>query len=352
MGLLDFLQKIKSTPSKLPTLIPIKAANTDQEKDLNIEIRDFQNYFTIRINEMFLENGTSWLSSYEPMVYSHCEFKYAGKDIEHPFVVGKNLFEGKKEPLPQGMIYRNTDITGTYPYAGGKLALSVILCKSKTGSYVVNALNFIEKVSGLFSENISTMVNNFSKAARVVAEGIDQLTDSNDIDPVIGFRQEFNPNAGDKFMPGYYALLEQKIPESDYKRFFVREKQLVVGDNINDAQSYKAGNYVLVSINQDLARNDYRSLPFYSQYTDIEKMLAERESLGDEEVKRIRGKLMGLKVAVKQSPDLTEPHGRDIIEKLFKDVAELKETKLPMGQEGPGREKDFWDEMEDKILAL
>ena len=58
-----------------------------------------------------------------------------------------------------------------------------------------------------------------------------------------------------------------------------------------------------------------------------------------------------LNIEMQQSPDLTEPQARALIQKYINDVGQLMEPKFNWSA-APDKKTGFWSDMDDKILAL
>ncbi|MEJ7682835.1 MAG: hypothetical protein WKG06_34245 [Segetibacter sp.] len=82
----------------------------------------------------------------------------------------------------------------------------------------------------MFNKNIAAFIGNYLEIANVVIGGIDKLFDSKAVEPLFGFRQEFDRDANDRFSPGYYAMIKSAT-NWNANKFFVRENRLFYGDN-------------------------------------------------------------------------------------------------------------------------
>ncbi len=103
------------------------------------------------------------------------------------------------ENVPNGMLFHDTRVAGLHPYAGGRLIVSIALCQAEIENYITNSLEFIEKVSGALNQNLTKLVSSYLDIANVVIGGIDKLFDSKAVEPLFGYRKEFDRDANDHF---------------------------------------------------------------------------------------------------------------------------------------------------------
>jgi hypothetical protein len=81
------LESCQSGPAKI-------SLNTDIPNDhvypklSDEEIKADENYFIIRVNEMYLTKSRQWFNSIDPMVFFISEFNYNGEDIAVPYIIG------------------------------------------------------------------------------------------------------------------------------------------------------------------------------------------------------------------------------------------------------------------------
>jgi hypothetical protein len=350
MGLIDFFKGLAGSPTELPYLLHIPNKNTDDPAALEGLFEAQQHYFTVWVNEMFLMERRKWFREIEPMVVCLSSYTYGEQVIDNPFIVGRNMVESKMQHIPEGMVFYDTVIAGIHPYSGGSLALGIILCQAVTRDYLSNSLEFIEKISGVFSKNITTLIGNYVKIANVVIEGIDKLLDSKAVQPLFGFRQVFDSTTNPPFSPGYYVMIDKSEQDWHPDNFFVRENRLFYGKTRDTAKPFRQDEYVLYSITRSESRNDITLLPVWQSYKKILDELKVSEVT--QEIKdKLKGMLMTLNVEMKQSPDLTQPQARKLIEQYIGEVGSLIEPKFNWGV-APRLSTDFWDTMDSKIKAL
>jgi hypothetical protein len=350
MGLKDLFKSWASSPTVLPYLLQIPNNNTDDPQGLAGEFEPQQHYFTVRVNEMFLSERRKWLKEIEPMVVCLTSYIYGEQEIDNPFIVGRNLIETKMQNIPEGMIFQDTRVAGIHPFAGGRLIVSIALCHSVTKDYLADSLDFIEKISGVFNENITTLIGNYTKIANVVIGGIDKLFDSNSVKPLFGFRKEFDPDANDHFSPGYYLMIDRSDSNWNPNNFFVKNNRLFYGNDKTSAKEFRKDEYVLFSVTRSDERGDIKLLSVYQSYKKILDVLKVDEVTQDTKDK-IKDMLRVLNIEMQQSPDLTEPQAKALIQKYITEVGLLIEPKFNWGASSD-RKPGFWSDMDDKIMAL
>lgn len=350
MGLKDLFKSWASSPAMLPHLKKIPNNNTDHPEDLEGLFEPQKHYFTVRVNEMFLSQKRKWFKEIEPMVFCLSSYIYGEQEIDNPFIVGRNLLQAKMQNIPQGMIFNDTRVAGIHPYAGGRLVVSIALCQATTRDYLTDSLDFIEKISGVFNENITSLIGNYLKIANVVIDGIDKLLDTNAVQPLFGFRFEFDRDANDKFGPGYFVMLDKSSKQWDENKFFIKENRLLYGDDLKSATSFREEEYVLFSVTKSTERGDYKTLPFYQSYKKILDELKASEVTQDQKDK-IKDMLRVLNIDMRSSPDLTEAQAAILIDKFIDDIKQMIEPKFNFGA-SKKTIPDEWDKLDAKIVAL
>ena len=350
MGLKDLFKSLASSPTVLPYLLHIPNGNTDDPEGLAGEFEPQQHYFTVRVNEMFLSEKRKWMKEIEPMVVCLTSYVYGEQEIDNPFIVGRSLIETKMQNIPDGMVFHDTRVAGIHPFSGGRLIVSIALCHSVTKDYLSDSLEFIEKVSGVFNENITSLIGNYTKIANVVIGGIDKLFDSNAVKPLFGFRKEFDQDANDHFSPGYYVMIDKSDAKWNAADFFVKGNRLFYGGNVDTAKEFRQDEYVLFSVTRSDERSDTKLLPVYQSYKKILDVLKVNEVTQDTKDK-VKDMLRVLNIEMQQSPDLTQPQAKKLIEKYIDDVGKMIEPKFNWGVKSVVK-NDFWSDMDAKIMKI
>src|SRR5262249_6247018 len=132
----------------------------------------------------------------------------------------------------------------------------------------------------------------YLKVASVVLDGIDMLTDSDDVKAIVGIRDEY---ADDDLKPGYFALINEEEQQFDENKFFVKGKELCYGNDLASSQPFRSDDYVLYSLRNEPERRDIETLPMFQAWKDINTSIAKiYRKLTDDEKKLYRGQLFGL----------------------------------------------------------
>jgi hypothetical protein len=304
----EIWERLSQGPARIPfhAPIPLSRVNGGREDGSPFEADD--HYFQIRINEMHLTFGRRWFSDFDPLVFVLTEFTYDKKAESVPFVVGPQLLQKyqQAQAIPKGMVFRNTRVAGVHPYRGGRVSISLVLCSVRRSDHAKDVLDLIETSVGAL--DFSTALSFYLRTARVVLEGVSRLAGMGQTNPIIGLRNEFDPQAGDLFEPSYFALIDAKAGEVAEDKLWVKDGELLYGDSANDAISfsnYREVDYVLYSVVQSDTRGDVSLLPFYPLFERIkqEATIPENNSW-----KRAKADLVALYQNLVLSPDLTSPH--------------------------------------------
>ena len=347
MGFNDLWKNITQTPSFQPSRIFIPDNHTDKEAQLhNTVIIAEQDYFTIRVNEMYLSYSSKWFSTFDPVVFAVSEFIYGGQRRVVPFVVGPALLKGKMENLPEGMIFSNTTIAGTHPYKGDSLALTIVLSKVKQTDHLQKFIELIESTASTYMMDFATMVNEYVKVAKVVMKGMENLMGMEETTPVVGFRKEINPNAGDDFKPGYSVLINKDQSLLQESRFWVKNDRLFYGDTIDTAVPYRDSDYVLYSIMKTTSRNDTSTL-FSAMWDDVRNYAIKEAFISEDKWQIIKSRMFGLQCVLTSSPDLTLPQA-DTLWNYY--VAEIKKIRASKDQLGSAVMHTQLDDFDKKAL--
>lgn len=260
--------RISQSEAQLPTRIAIPREQVDSGKTMGGPFARDEHYFQVEVNEMFLTYKREWFSSYDPVVLIISEFTYAKEHRSVPFVVGPNLIKasvdsGKK--LPNGMLFTNTRVAGVHPYRGDGLTISVVLYRLRVEDHLRKLMKVVETAAGALS--FGTALGAYLKVGDVILDGIDSLFDLGAIDPIVGHRQQFKQG----FEPRYFALIDMPENQAANYKFWVRSDQLVVGATLENAEPFRAADYVLYSIGQLDERDDLDLLPVYPLWEKVER---------------------------------------------------------------------------------
>jgi hypothetical protein len=313
-------EQIQKSSTKTPTRLKIPNTRSDHRQTTPTQpFQPNQQYFQIRINELYLSTSRKWFSEYDPLVFAATEFIYDKKAETVPFVVGLSLIEknGQKAPTGGSTIFSNTRVAGLHPYRGGRLTLSIVLYRVKRKDYAQGLLKLIESVSSAI--DFSTALRSYTKVAGVLLTGIETLFGLGDTEPIIAIRKEFDPSAGDNLEPSYFVLIDKPESELKTEQLWVRDNQLVYGANLAEAKPFQEADFVLYSIVQTSDRNDITTLPFYPLY---ERAIEAALQGDDKSWERAKANLLSLHQTLALSPDLTPSQAKQIFASFFEDTKE------------------------------
>lgn len=342
--------KVVKSPTFRPSRITIKPENTDVPDKLNMSLEANKHYFVVRVNEMFLSSRRKWTTTFDPMVFVTSEFLYDGKRVSIPFVVGDSMMKEKNE-IPEGMIYSNTTVAGLHPFKGGSLALSLVLSRVPKENYLRKMLSFVEQAAGTYMTEFATVASGYLKIARVIVDGVDAITDSDEVKPLIGVRDEYD--AGDTMKPAYYALINQEEKQYTRDQFFVKNNELFFGNSLSSCSRFRADDYILYSIRAYDTRTDLEALPFFADWKALNTEVTNFDhKLKDEERRKVYAKLFGLNNLMRFSPDLTGAQAKLIAEEFKGEIdARVGDLDLLSGKAAAEKkdERAEWEKQFDMI---
>jgi hypothetical protein len=337
-------EKVRQAPTFVPTYIEFPGEKTDGTESLPKEFDDKKHYFMISVTEMFLSYQRLWHQNFSPMVFSVCNFKYDGKTIEIPYVIGPSHLKKFEQRLPKGMLFMNTPIVGIYPWRGGNVSLSLILCSVKEVNNIEKVLNIIEEVSN--SLDFSAGIESYTKVGRVVLKGFDSLLGFEQTNPLLGLNNNFGQAAGNPFRPGYFALI--RADGLDKNKFWVKNKQLCYGDSLATAQPYRDDDFILFNIGISESRKDLESLDFYNDYKRIYNYIKENEEISSSKLEK---RMVQLAVTIQMSPDLTYTQANRIWNEKAEEINSFMEKLSKLDGESPAIETlDPVDQIMDQAM--
>src|SRR5690348_3510786 len=85
--------RITSGPYSPPRLFQVPTANYKPTNTIGGQIPKDAGYFSVRVNELFLKDGTSLWDTYDPMLVAVTEFLYDAKKVSIPFVISSELLK-------------------------------------------------------------------------------------------------------------------------------------------------------------------------------------------------------------------------------------------------------------------
>lgn len=338
--------RIRQSPAFLPACIPIPADHVDLPPGGAFERG--RHYFQARVNEMYLPYSRRWINTYLPLATTLTEFQYNRSLAALPFVVGPSLVEDRGVEIPDtGVAFRDTRVAGIAPYTGGRIALTVVLHRVERENLVRRLLSVVESAAGAL--DFSAQLGVYLKIAAVVLDGVESLFETGQVQPIIGYRTEFDPDAGRPLLPGYYALLANSSGEVQPDRLWVKENRLCYGQDLRSAVSVQDGGssplrgteFVLYSLVQSEERSDLELLPFYPLWERVQR---EATQPGEEHFKSAKANMLSLYQTMSISPDLTEPHAARLLDEFVAKMQDLHRRAVELERLGmPAALQDLSD---------
>jgi hypothetical protein len=276
-------------------------------------------------------------------------------------VVGSDLLKNI-QGAGAGFIFRDTRVAGLHPFTGGRLVLNFALFKNVTKDWLTDSFEFIEKVSGVFNENISALLKNIAKTSGIVLDGIDKLVDGKHIEPVFAIHQELDADVA-ALKPGFYVMIGRSDKTWDESAFFVDETNaLRYGNDLSSAKPFRDEDYILFSINRADERSDYDQLPFYKSYDNVLAFAAQFPDISAEQKAKVKSMLYTLNFEMLRSPDLTQAQAGKLLKQFVATVTANIEPKFNFGAAGKGPKpgltpadkklEELEEEIDLKIAAL
>lgn len=345
----DLWTNIRQSPAQIPARVMIPHDHVDEKDKLSSTFQPDKYYFQIRINEMYLTYSRKWFQEYDPMVFVVSEFIYGKKMEAVPFVVGPTMMKEFEKQIPTGMIFSNTRVAGLHPYRGGRLNLSVVLCSVKRENYAEKLLQIVESAADVL--DFSTALSHYVKIGKVVLDGVEAILGLDNTKPLIGYRKEFDPDAGDVVQPNYFALINMPESEFNVQELWVRDHQLVYGKSLEEAKPFRKADYVLYSITQTPERSDEELLSFYPLW---ERVKEEATKPYEENWRNAKTIMSSLCQAMWLSPDLTESQALQLADEYSQKMVAWHEREVrraSLGQEEKSPSSEL-DKIRSKALAI
>ena len=317
--------RLRSSPTILPSRVKIPLDHVLSGLTKHELFTPDSHYFQVRINEMFLSTQRQWFTTVDPMVFVLTEFTYDTSEHSVPFVVGPKMLENKGNPtrVPTGMLFFNTRVAGIHPYRGGRLTLALVLCQVERENYAKQILSIVEKAAGAL--DFSNVLSSYVKVSGVILEGLEALLGLESTKPIIGMRDEIDPDAGDLFEPCYWLLVDLPKEQFREERLWVKDGHLLYGESKENLTDFHRADYVLFSLVQSETRGDVRTLPFYPLF---ETALKEAASPETESWQRAKADLSALYQMLILSPDLISGHADALNDSFVSDLKRVRAKAL------------------------
>ncbi|WP_437319656.1 hypothetical protein [Sorangium sp. So ce385] len=311
-------ERARHAETRTPTRLSVPAEHVESNIS-GAPLRPDQDYFQVRINELFLSNSREWHRTYDPMVVVSSEFIYGQRVEALPFVVGPAMLEKAGiTQVPEGMVFNDTRVAGLHPYRGGRLNLSVILCRVVRQDYARKLLNTVESAAGAL--DFSAALGVYLKVGKVVMDGVDALLDFEENKPLVGVRREFDLDARDPLQGGYHVLINAPEADIEAENLWVIDGRLHSGATREECEPFRAADYVLYSIVSASARTDLSTLPFYDLWQRVKN---ESAVASDEGWKSAKANMVSLYQTMLACPDLTSMHANALAGQFVEEMRKI-----------------------------
>jgi hypothetical protein len=237
------------------------------------------------------------------------------------------MLQPSLQEVPEGMLFRDIRVAGVHPYRGGKLSLTVVLHQVPLKDGADQVLTVAEGAAGAI--DFGTALLPYLKVARAVLGGVTSLLNLGAA-PVVGCRHEIDPDSGDDFRPGFYALLRDQV---DPSTLWVRDGRLLAGPDAAGAAPVRSTDYVLYSVNQTAARSDVEALPFFAPLWN--RVLHFANLPDDKSYETAKVNMATLSLELFQSPDLTRAHAEELVGRYADEMVAVHGTATQLAHRGP-----------------
>lgn len=337
-------QKVEASPAVTQARVAIAADHVDTGQKLGGKFVPDKHYFTVRVNRMYLHNKREWTSVLDPMVVCMTEFLYDKRTVDAvPFVIGPTRIQ----QIAKGVNLADSDtrVAGIHPYRGGPMRITVVLLQVQR-NVAKDMLKLVESTAGAL--DFATGLSTYLKIGSVLVDGIDSLFSLSGTEPVVGHNRQFDPDAGDEFTPGYYALIDLPENQISADRLWVKKNELCEGATLADAKPLRVADYVLYSITQTPTRTDVRSLPFYPAWEKVQEEAGKGQPAAFENAKVL---LSGLVQGMRLSPDLIEDQCTELVQEWKQKTRERYDEAVSIGNLTRAKRSKF-DAIRDEAMDI
>ncbi|MHC4558737.1 MAG: hypothetical protein ACYTFW_04475 [Planctomycetota bacterium] len=255
------------------------------------------------------------------------DFLYGRNRETVPSFVDNRILQSIKSYLVgQYVDFRNTRVIGPIPYNGDDFGLFLGLFRLEVDNLAENLFRTLETVVKAFD---ATSLSRYLDVAKPLSEGLSDLINLEQRGLRFGFRDVYNDKEGDTYQLrqmyiAYVGCPKETIPT---KMLWVKNGCLYIGEKKDAIRELDKYDYCLIKIESLPCRNDYKTLPFYPIWEDVQDLLIAGH------VDSADWKKIELHQQIAASPDLTEEHREALIEmfeirylKLASEKVEKKAT--------------------------
>jgi len=287
-------------------------------------------YVQVRLSELTLSYQQDWFRAYEPLLIASTEFVYHDQPTALPLVVGLSA-GARLHRTGGGLSLRDVPLAGWYPYRGGALAVSLVVCRVPRSELSRPLLPLLEGAASA-QESAANLEPTLQRAAVLLAS-LEAWALAGAIVPLFGARTVLAPEGeGDAppLAPGYHALINRPAAEIDPAAWSVRDGRLFCGD----APPMGGADYLLWRVAQADRRDDIDALPSAGLYARARRAAACPD---EQSWLRARTHLLAWHEHLAHSPDLTPAHARAVQAESWAALQQLRRRALAAAQPVPAR---------------
>ena len=288
-----------------------------------VAIQPNEDYFTLRLCEMYLTDIREYFRKFLPMAILISDFRYAGARHTVPFFLDNKML-GLESYLNGAYVeYKNTRVAGPFPYVGDDVALFTGLFRLEASNLAINLFNLFQN---LLNSLDPCGLSQYLTVTKTLGQKLPSILNMKECEFRLGARDVYTENkeAPNQFRQNYIAYVN--CPEHTYKpgELFVKNDRLYSA-NTPPVTNY---DYCLMKIERADTRNDYTSFAFYSLWKEANNLLIANQ------LERSKLKKIEFFQQINTCPDLTETHKEELII-LF----ELKYLKAQSQRTGIGNSR-------------
>lgn len=286
-------------------------------------------YFQVRLSELALAYQQDWFCAYEPLLIVSTEFVYHSQPTALPLVVGLSAAGARLHRTGEGLSLRGLPLTGWFPYRGGPLAVSLVVCRVPRSALSRPLLRLLEGAAS--AQESAANLEGALRFAAVLLESLEAWALAGAIVPLFGARTVLAP-AGNTdaqpLVPGAHALVNLPAAEIDPAAWSVRNERLLCGDS----PPMRGADYLLWRLVQAEQRDDIEALPCAELYARARRAAACPD---EQSWRRARTHLLAWHDHLAYSPDLTPAHARAVQAESWDAVQQLRRRALAAVQAHP-----------------
>lgn len=315
----ELFDSAKSAPAKDRASFRI----TKQDR---VPFVEYQHYLQILVNDMYLSKEREWWVRYAPVALVATTYLYDNEYKTAPVVIGPALFQQFSKDVGDGTIIRNAPVTGLHPYQGGAVTLTIMFSKVEKQDNSEKVLDVLENFANIASPLTPAIpFSSYLKIADSVMGGMRVLLNLPKTQPILAYRETINPQINQTLEPVYLALIDTPgLNDLEKAKFRVRDGQLYYGESDTSARPYRDNDFILLEIAQGSRRTDERTLAFYPLWQQTRRLgfqSAKQDGLWAE----AKSHFNTLKIAINESPDLTKPDIKRLINGYLAEMKEIRQ---------------------------